>query len=183
MAIRIDWKNVENLSYILFSFGFAGLVQFGIILFAYYFLPLITPFILILVPFGTTILNCGSAILLAEFFIQYRHKKIIQKKYKKPKEEITTGFALLFSNLVVFALYIFLFFGTTYLYMFYFPTNQFRQIAFGLLIPYTSINILNLPAFLNFMGSDLVGAALIFILAIILDYWARQPIRIKKRKI
>ncbi|NVM03372.1 MAG: hypothetical protein HWN67_13620 [Candidatus Helarchaeota archaeon] len=182
MAVRINWKNVENLSYIFFSFAVAGLIQFGIILFAFYFLPIISPFILILVPLGATFLNCGSAILFAEFFIQNRHKKIVQKKYKKPIRELTPGFALLISNFVIIGMSLLLFFAVIYFYMLYVPNNQIRQILFGLVIPIFNINVYNLPAFLSFMAADLGSAVAPFLLAILFDIWGKRPFKIKKRK-
>ena len=182
MAVRVDWKSAENLSYIILSFGVTGFIQFGIILFAYYFLPIVSLFILILAPLGATIINCGSAILFAEFFIQFRHKKIVKKKYKKPKEELTTGTALLISNILIIGMFLFSFGGVTYFYMFYLPNNQFRLIFSGFIIPFTNINIFNLPAFLSFMAADIGGAVAPFILAIIFDFWGRRPIKIKKRK-
>ncbi len=182
MAVRIDWMNAENLSYIFFSFAVAGLIQFVIILFAFYFLPIISPFILILVPLGATFLNCGSAILFAEFFIQNRHKKIAQKKYKKPKREMTIGFSLLISNFLVIGISLLLFFAVIYFYVVYVPGNQIQQIIFGLIIPIFNINVYNLPAFLSFMAADLISAVGPFLFAIIFDIWGKRPFRIKKRK-
>ncbi|MFX1450616.1 MAG: hypothetical protein ACFFCM_07230, partial [Promethearchaeota archaeon] len=182
MAIRIDWKSPENLSYIFFSLAAAGLIQFGIIFFAYYFLPIVSPHILILVPLGATFLNCGSAILFAEFFIQNRHKKIVQQKYKKPKREMTIGFALIVSNLLMIIMSLFLFFAVIYIYILYLPNDQIQQVISGLIIPVFNVNIYNIPAFLSFMAADLGTAVAPFLLAIILDFFGKRPARIRKRK-
>ena len=182
MAVRIDWKSAENLSYVFFSLAVAGFIQFGVILFAYYFLPIISPHILILVPLGATILNCGSAILFAEFFIYYRHKRIVLKKYKNPKRELTSAIALLISNLLIIGMFLLIFGSVIYFYMIIIPNDQIRQIVIGFTIPFINLNVFNLPSFLSFMAADLGGAVAPFILAIIFDFWAKRPIRIKKRK-
>jgi len=183
LAIRINWKSSENLSYIFFSLAVAGFVQFGIILFAYYFLPIINPYILILIPLSATFLNCGSAILFAEFFVQYRHRKIVQQKYKKPKNELTIEFSLIFSNLLVIGMFLIFFIGATFIYMVYLPSNQIRQILVGFFLPFVNINIFDLPAFFFFMGADLGGSIPPFGLVIILDYLVKRPIKIRKKKI
>ncbi len=183
MAVRIDWKSPENLSYLFFSLTIAGLIQFGVILFAFYFLPMIDPYLLILVPLGVTILNAGSAILFAEFFIQNRHKKIVQDAYKKPKREITIGTALIFSNLLIIGIFLVFFSIVTYFYLILAPADQGWQLIEGFFIPLTTINVLNLPAFLTFMAADLGGAVPPFGLAFLLDLWVRRPIKIKKRRL
>ncbi|MHA1377677.1 MAG: hypothetical protein ACTSRG_04775 [Candidatus Helarchaeota archaeon] len=183
MAVRINWRSAENISYIIFSLTVAGFVQFGVILFTYYFLPIVSPFILILVPIAATILNCGSAILLGEFMIQYRHRKIVQMKYKTSKRELTTGFSLVFSNLLVLGMFFIIFIGIMYFYILYVPGNQIRQIASGFLIPLTNVNLFDLPPFLSFMAANLGGAIPPFGLAIILDYLMKRPYKIRKKKI
>lgn len=183
MAVRINWSNAQNLSYIVFSIAVAGFVQFSVILFAYYFLPIVSPFILILVPIAATILNGGSAILYAEFLIQYRHRKIVQKKYKTPKREVPIELALIFSNLLVIAIFIAIFFTVMYIYMYYLPSDQFRQLISGFVLPFINLNIFNLPNFLVFMAADLGGSIPPFGLAFILDWLIKRPYKVRKKKI